>query len=139
MHPIPYLFFNGQCRQALDFYADVFDGEVSGVMPASQMPPEFPVADDKKDWIMHARLGVGDGAIMASDNIMETSAPMDGCSVMLSYPTAAEARAVFDRLAEGGEITMAFEPTFWAAGFGTLRDRFGVRWMIGSDEPPAAA
>jgi len=137
MHPTPYLFFNGQCRQALTRYAEIFGTQIEDLMPASDMPPDFPVPDDRKDWVMHAQLRIGEGVIMVSDNLMGESATMDGASVMLSYPTVDEARAVFDALAEGGEITMAFEPTFWAAGFGTLRDRFGVRWMIGTDEAPA--
>ena len=139
MQPTPYLFFNGNCAEALDFYAQAFGGEVADKMLASDMPPseDFPIPDDRKGWIMHARLVIGDGEIMASDNLMGESATMDGSSVLMSYPTAAEAKAVFDTLAEGGEITMAWEPTFWSAGFGTLRDKFGVRWMVGCDEPPA--
>ncbi|WP_419907769.1 VOC family protein [Hoeflea sp.] len=136
MTPTPYLFFNGQCAEAIAAYAEIFGGEILEQMPASGMPPEIPVAEERKGWIMHSRMRIGDGELMASDNIMGESAQMDGSSVMLSFPTAAEGKAAFDQLAEGGEIQMAWEPTFWSAGFGTLTDRFGIRWMIGTDEPP---
>ena len=61
---------------------------------------------------------------------------MSGCSVSLSLTTRDQAQSVYDRLAHGGEVQMPFAPTFWSAGFGTLTDRFGVKWMIGTDEAP---
>lgn len=136
MTPTPYLFFNGQCAEAIAAYADIFGGTIMEQMPASDMPPDFPVPDDKKDWIMHARMKIGDGYLMASDNIMGDSEAMAGASVMMSLPTASEGKAVFDRLCAGGAVQMAWAPTFWSAGFGTLTDRFGVKWMIGCDEEP---
>ena len=137
MTPTPYIFFNGECAQAIASYAEIFGGEIVEQFPASQMPPEYQVPDERKNWIMHARVKIGDGYIMASDNIMGESPRMAGASVMLSFPTAAEGKAAFDKLAQGGEVQMAWAPTFWAAGFGTLTDRFGIKWMIGCDEPPA--
>ncbi|MGI9393492.1 MAG: VOC family protein, partial [Boseongicola sp.] len=68
--------------------------------------------------------------------IMGESSAMSGCSVMLSLATHEEAQTVFDKLAVGGEVEMPFAPTFWSSGFGTLSDRFGVKWMIGADEAP---
>lgn len=138
MTPTPYLFFNGECADAIAAYADIFGGEILEQMPASDMPPDFPVPGDRKDWIMHARLKVGDGYLMASDNIMGDSEAMAGASVMMSFPTASEGKAVYDRLCKGGSVQMAWAPTFWSAGFGTLTDRFGVKWMIGCDEEPKA-
>ena len=138
MTPTPYLFFNGQCAEAIEAYAEIFGGEIDQRMPASEMPPEFPVPDDRKDWVMHSRIKIGDGFLMASDNLMGETSGMAGSSVMLSFPTADEAKAVFDKLADGGDVEMAWAPTFWSAGFGTLTDRFGINWMIGCDEEPAA-
>ena len=131
----PYLFFNGTCREALTFYAEVLGGTPE-IMDASGMPPEFAVPEERKGWVMHGNLETAHGQIMASDNLIETSDAMAGCAVQMAFPTAAEAKAVFDKLAEGGEITMPFEPTFWSDGFGALTDRFGVRWMLGSDAEP---
>ena len=135
MTPVPYLFFNGNCAEAMAFYADTFGGKIGMTMKAGEMP-DIPVPDDRKDWIAHGDVSVGDGSLMMSDNIFGQDQTMEACSVMLSYPTVDEARGIFDKLAEGGEVTMAFEPTFWAAGFGTCTDRFGVRWMIGTDAEP---
>ena len=138
MTPTPYLFFSGQCAEAIEAYAEIFGGEIDQRMPASEMPPEFPVPDDRKDWVMHSRIKIGDGFLMASDDLMGDGEAMAGSSVLLDFPTAAEGKAVFDRLADGGEVEMAWAPTFWSAGFGMLTDRFGIKWMIGCDEEPAA-
>ena len=134
MQPSPYLFFNGNCAEAIAAYADIFGGRIEMTMLASEMPPEYPVPDDRKDWIMHASVRIGDGELMASDDVMGDAGPMSGCSVIVSLPTLNAAKAAFDKLAKDGEIEMAFEPTFWSAGFGTLTDRFGIRWMIGTDD-----
>ncbi len=139
MKPEAYLFFNGDCRAALDTYTRVFGGTVEYMMTAADMPDgEIPggIPEDRRDWIMHANLRIGEGQLMASDTMTGTSAAMDGCSVIVELPDADQARAAFDALAEGGEITMPFEATFWSPGFGTLRDKFGVRWMIGTETPP---
>jgi len=134
MKPSAYLFFNGNCAEAIAAYADIFAGEIVMTMPASDMPAEFPVPEDRKNWIMHATLRIGDGELMASDDVMGNSAPMAGCAVIVSLPTRDAAYTAFNRLAKGGMIQMAFEPTFWSKGFGTLTDRFGIKWMIGTDE-----
>ncbi|MBC6408716.1 MAG: VOC family protein [Rhodobacteraceae bacterium] len=122
----------------METYAAIFDATPE-MMPASAMGDAFPVPDDKKDWIMHASLKIGAGDLMASDDIFGTSGAMQGASVMLSYPTVAEAKTIFEKLSDGSEITMPFAPTFWSLGFGTLTDRFGVHWMVGSDETPDSA
>lgn len=134
MQPIPYIFFNGTCREALTSYGAIF-GTSPEFMLAGDMPPgEMDIPDDRKDWIMHGSLKVGDGTLFASDNIMGESAKMDGCSVMIEAQTRDEAKGYFDKLADGGDITMPFSPTFWSAGFGMIRDRFGMSWMVGCHE-----
>ena len=137
MTPTPYVFFNGQCAEAIAAYVEIFGGEIMEQMPASGMPDEYPVPDDRKDWVMHSRIRIGDGYLMASDYVMGECPAMAGASVMMSLPTAAQGKAAFDKMAAGGEVEMAWAPTFWAAGFGTLTDRFGIKWMIGCDEAPA--
>ena len=91
-----------------------------------------------EDAVMHAAVKIGDGWIFASDDPSGQSSAMAGASVSVSLPTADEARRVFHRLAEGGEVRMPIEPTFWTPAFGTLSDRFGTRWMIMADNPPPA-
>lgn len=137
MNIAPYVFFNGTCREALNWYATIF-GTVPNLMSAEDMPSEFPVEPDKRSWIMHGMLPVNGGTLMASDNLFGESAVMEGCAIQLNYATAAEAKAIFDQLSAGGEITMAWEATFWSAGFGTCTDRFGIRWLIGTDEAASA-
>ncbi len=132
----PYLFFNGNCREAMDFYAYVFGGEPM-IMDASGLPAEFAASDDQKTQVMHSQLSVGDTTLMASDSIFEESPAMAGCSVQLNYPSAAEAKGYYDKLSAGGEISMPWAPTFWCAGFGVFSDKFGTRWMVGCDELPA--
>lgn len=138
MQPIPYLFFNGTCREAMQFYADAIGAEIVMTMPVGDGPADMEVSEEKRDWIMHGTLQIGEGQLMMSDNIMGTSDAMAGVSVMLSYPTTKEAASVYAALSEGGLQEMPFEPTFWSAGFGTLTDKFGIRWMVGTDEAPEA-
>lgn len=136
MQPTPYIFFNGNCADAIAFYASTLGAKVQMTMKAGDMPG-MDIPADRADWIAHATLSIGNGHLMVSDSIFDKADPMAGAHVMLSYATEAEAKAAFDALSDGAEITMAYEPTFWSAGFGTLVDKFGVRWMIGTDEAPA--
>lgn len=129
----PYLFFNGNCREALTHYGQVF-GTTPILMEPSEAP-DFPVEDDKKHWIMHGMVPIAGGMLMASDDFMGSSPQMAGCAVSAGFETAEEARAVFDKLAEGGEVMMDFAATFWSEGFGMLTDRFGTTWMVGCDAP----
>lgn len=133
----PYLFFNdGLCREAMTTYADILGGELGMVVAAADMPPEFPIDEDKKSWLAHCELDFPDAKLMGSDSIMGPTEPMAGANVMVSFESKAAAETAFNRLVEGGETTMPFAATFWSAGFGTLTDRYGVCWMIGCEEAP---
>jgi len=133
----PYLFFKGDCADALTTYARIFGSPAPELMTAGSMPGADQLPPGSADKIMHGTVHVGATKVYASDDFDGTTPPMAGSSVMADLPTAAAARAVFDALAEGGEVQMPFEATFWSAGFGSLTDRFGIRWMVGADEPPA--
>jgi PhnB protein len=137
MQPTAYLFFNGQASDAVEAYKAVLGAEIVALMRMSDGPPGMDIPPERQDWIMHCELKIEGGRLLLSDDFMANSPAMEGCSVMLEYETAQQARSVFDQLAEGGEVRMAWEPTFWSAGFGTLTDRFGIRWMIGTTEAPA--
>ena len=134
----PYVFFQGTCAEAMQFYVDVFGGDIVMAMKASDMP-DYPVPDDKKDWMAHMTVKFPSGALHGSDDIMGGSAPMAGCSIMMELPTAADGQTAFDQLAEGGQVEMPYEATFWSPGFGTLTDRFGTKWMISTTEQPPNA
>jgi len=138
MKPTPYLTFPGTCAAAMAYYADVFDGEITLTMKASEMP-DFPVPADKQDWIAHMTLKIGDGELLASDALMGDAAPMAGCSVLIDLPTAAKGQAVFDRMARDGTVKMPYMATFWSPGFGQVTDQFGIHWMISTDEPLPAS
>lgn len=131
MTPTPYLFFNGTCREALNAYAEIFGGEIEMLMTYADMPPgEMEVPEDRKDWVMHGAIKFDGGLLMASDDVSAGSGPMKGVSISMTLPSVEAGQAAFDALAEGGEVRMPYQKTFWSPGFGTLTDRFGVQWMV---------
>ena len=105
----PYLFFHGNCEEALTAYARIFDSPPPTIMRGADAPDSanMPAGSDKL--VMHADLKVGSGSIFASDDFSGDTPAMAGCN---------------------GEVRMPFAPTFWSPGFGALSDRFGTRWMI---------
>jgi len=140
MQPIVYLFFRGTCAEAMRFYAAAFGSEEPEILAVGTMPPEVrsQMPPMKDETVMHAAVKVGAGWIYASDDMGDNVPAMAGCNVSVSFPTIEEATRVFAVLAEGGEVRMPLEPTFFAPAFGTLTDRFGTRWMIMADQPEAA-
>lgn len=140
------LSFQGQCREAFDFYAQVLGGTVTAAMPFGDGPPGMEVDPKYKDWLMHCWLDVGDQAIMGADLPPELAPnidkPKNGFDVTFHTPDAAQARRVFDALAQGGQVGMPLGETFWSPGYGSLTDRFGIPWMInvmpGADWKPAS-
>jgi PhnB protein len=125
-----YLFFNGNCAEAMRFYERTLGGELM-LMKNSESPAAAHTDPRDADRIMHARLTVDDRWLMASD--CPTGQPyegMKGFSLSLTYPTVEEARRVFDKLSDGGKIAMPFAKTFWAEAFGMCVDRFGTHWMV---------
>ena len=132
------LSFQGQCREAFEFYAKVLDGRITAAFPYGDGPPGMEVSDPKqKDWLMHCWLDVGDQSLMGADMAPEWAPnidkPKNGFDVSYHTDDVAKAREVFDALSEGGKVGMAFEPTFWSPGFGTFTDKFGIPWMINTN------
>lgn len=131
----PYLFFSGNCEQAMNFYAQQLNGNIEIMMRYQDMPPEeqqngAPDADPNS--IMHARLVIGENVIMASDGCSAdlTGPSHRGYSLSIRSENVEQGGDVFNRLAAGDTVTMPFQPTFWAKGFGMLTDKFGVNWMV---------
>ena len=125
-----YLFFNGNCADAMRFYQRALGGNLDLLTNAdSPVAGQTPAGND--DRIMHARL-VNDGLmLMASDSLVgHPYSGMNGFSVSLIYPTAAEAKRVFDALAQGGRVTVPLDKSFWAEAFGMVTDRYGTPWMV---------
>ena len=127
-----YLFFNGNCAQAVRFYERTLGGKLEMMMTYGQSPDPEHCPAGSADRIMHARLVIDGRALMASDVPQgQADQGMKGFSLSLIYPTADEARRVFNALADGGSVTMPMEKTFWAEAYGMLTDKFGTPWMVG--------
>ena len=131
----PYLFFGRDCRQAFQFYKQVFGGELV-LITMNDMPSEQPVPSDQGDLIMHAALKFDDQLLMGSDDpTTENPGPVTGMMVNYSVPEVEEATKVFDALADGGEVRLQIGPTAWSPAFGMCVDRFGTPWMVSADSP----
>ena len=129
----PYLFFNGRCDEAIDFYRGALGASVAMLMrfDDSPEPPQMPLPPDWGRKVMHASLTIGDTRVMASDGMTPGGAAFNGFCLSLDLPDAAAAQRVFDALAAGGQVRMPLGKTFWAPCFGMVADRFGVGWMVG--------
>lgn len=128
------LSFNGQCREAFEYYAKVLGGKITAAVPYGAGPPDMPVPPQYKDWLMHCWLEVGDQAIMGADMGVEWVAnidkPKNGFDVTLHTSDLAEAKRWYDELSKGGKVGMPFGETFWSPGYAGFTDRFGIPWMI---------
>jgi len=128
----PYLFFEGKCEEAVEFYRQTFGAEVLMTMRYNESPepahPGLPPGSENK--IMHSSFRIGDSIIMASDGMCESHPTFVGFSLSVTLPDAAEATRVFNALSEGGAVQMPLSKTFWSPLFGMVKDRFGIGWMI---------
>ena len=133
----PYLSFDGKAREAMDFYHDVFGGELTTQTFAEGGMSQGP---DDADLVMHSQLEAANGmTLMASDTppSMPYQAP-GGTSISLSGDDDAELSGYWDKLLDGGSVTMPLEAAPWGDKFGMLTDRFGVAWMVniaGNQQP----
>ncbi len=126
MQLIPYLYFRGNCEEALNFYAAAGLGVIGDIARYRDGPPGGPQADP--NWVMNASL-TGDGfEMMASDGA--EAMPMKGIALTLALYDLPRAKALFASLSEGGNVTMPMARMFWGADFGAFTDRFGVQWQI---------
>jgi len=129
----PYLFFDGRAEEALHFYRDALHGEVQMLMRYGESPsePDSPqcLPEDAASKIQHAMLAVGDQLLMLSDGV-PLGHGFHGHAISLQYGALDEAKRAFDALCSGGEVLMPFGATFFSPGYGMLRDRFGVQWIV---------
>jgi len=136
----PYLAFAGNCREAFTKYQDIFGGELV-LLGASDVPADAGMAaGDGADGVVHAALMSDGQLLMGADDL---SGSFDGRNrgmcVNCSVPDAAEAKRVFDALADGGEVQLPLAETFFSPAFGMCTDRFGTPWMVTTDAPQTAA
>jgi PhnB protein len=128
----PYLFFNGQCEEALNFYSKAIGAKIEMMMRYKDSPEPVPadrIPAGYENKVMHASFRVGDNMLMASDGCGEGE-KFSGFSISYTVASEAEAKKVFEALSQGGQVTMPLAKTFWAPCFGMLEDRFGLGWMI---------
>ena len=133
MHVQPYLFFDGRCEEAIDFYKTAIGAEVEMLMrfkDSPEKPPPGTMPPGSDDKIMHATLKMGDTQLMASDGHCQAKPQFEGFSLSLTVPDEAAAERAFKALSEGGQVRMPLSKTFFSPRFGMLADRFGVGWMV---------
>ena len=129
----PYLFFEGRCEEALEFYRKALGAEVTALYryKDSPEPPEpGKCAPGSGDKVMHANVRIGETTVMASDGRCQGRPSFQGFSLSLAVPDDAEAERRFAALADGGQVQMPLARTFFSSRFGMVADRFGVSWMI---------
>lgn len=125
----PYLFFKGNCREAMEFYKSVFGGELS-LNTISEAPAGTPtMPGGKPEDIMHAALKGGAVNLMACDST-NASDKMAKVSLSLGGTDEDELRQIFDKLADGGKVNMPLEKMFWGDVFGSVSDKYGVDWQV---------
>ena len=130
-----YLGFDDQCEAAFRFYHQCLGGTLEQLSRFGDTPACEHVPESHRNRIMHARLVVGDQAIMGSDSVPEHPFEgIKGVSIAVNVDSACEAEHVFNAMSEGGHVIMPLGPTFWAARFGMFVDRFGVSWMINCEK-----
>ncbi len=126
----PYLVFNGQCKEAFEFYERVLGGKIETMQTHGESPMAGQVPPEWKDKILHVHMSVGDRVLMGSDSPPQHYEKPQGFSVSLSVDDPADADRIFNTLAEKGSVRMPIQETFWASRFGMAVDQFGTPWIV---------
>ncbi len=129
----PYLYFDGNCREAFTRYQEIFGGELM-IMDGTDAPPDAGIPADKMDLVMHAGLMNGDELLMASDSYDDDFSPPEGMYVHYSTTDLERAKAIFAGLSEGAEVRVEGHEEFWTPFFGALVDRFGIPWQVSVEQ-----
>ena len=130
----PHINFNGNAEEAFNFYKSVFGGEFSKIIRFKDLSgPEFPIAENEADKIMHIELPIGNNALMANDVpeiLGRTNERENRSKIAISAGSREEADRLFNGLSSGGEIEMPISDSPWGSYFGMLRDKYGIEWMV---------
>jgi PhnB protein len=132
-----YLNYGGNCAEAFKFYEEHLGAKIETMMKFSEMPEPSKVPVAMQDAVLHARITIGDTAIMASDIPPDRFKPMRSAYLCLAVASDADAERIFALLSHDGEVFMPLQETFFASRFAQLRDRFGTLWMIIHERPVA--
>lgn len=126
----PYLNFEGRCEEALEFYRKAVGAKVDAMMRCKDAPEPSQARPGLEDKILHSSFTVGSSTIMATDGYNKGNPNFNGITLAVTVANEAEAKLMFDALADGGKVMMPLAKTFFSPSFGMLADRFGVPWMI---------
>jgi len=130
----PYLFFDGRCEEAVEFYRRTLGAEVTMLMRFKEAPPQpsgdCAVPPEAAEKVMHMSLRIGETTILASDGRCQGKPSFQGFALSLTAANAAEAERLFNALGDGGQVQMPLGKTFFSPSFGMVADRFGVSWMV---------
>lgn len=132
----PYMAFDGNCREAFNFYQKALGGEIVMMFTHGESPMAESTTPELRDKIMHARLVVGDTELMGSDAMPNGYKNGNHISVSINVDTPDEAEKTFAALSDKATITMPLQETFWAKRFGMLTDQFGIAWMLNCENKP---
>ena len=128
-----YLNFNGNCREAVSFYAKVFKTEEPKFMTFGETPPnpEYPMPDEAKDKIMHTRLNIDGSNVMFSD-VFPGMPFVEGNNITIALvnKNIEELTSIFNQLKDGGTVVMDLQETFWSKLYGQVTDKFGIHWQV---------
>jgi PhnB protein len=137
----PYLIFNGQCEAAFNHYKNAFGGEFLAFSKFSDMPNDGStpaLQEEEANRVMHVSFPISKETILMGSDSNSQSGDVkfgDNISISINADNKEEAERLFNRLSEGGSITMPIQDTFWGAYFGMFVDKFGVAWMVNFDYP----
>ena len=133
----PHINFNGDAEEAFNFYKSVFGGEFARIMRFKDLSsPEFPVAEDEANKIMHIALPIGKNILMGNDVpafMGKTNEQENRSKISISAESKEEADKLFNGLSEGGQIEMPITDSPWGSYFGMFRDKYGIEWMVDFD------
>ena len=125
-----HLTFNGNCQEAMEFYCKLMNGEILSMTTFGETPAGPGVPDDWQGKVVHGTMSLGDIAVATADIPPERYQSPQGINMFIEIENPDEASRVFARLAEGGEVQMPIQETFWAKRFGVVVDRFGIPWEV---------
>jgi len=126
----PYLFYDGQCEAAFNFYEQAIGAKIEAMMRVAGSPAEDHMPPESRAHILHAQMIVDGEVVMASDSPKQLYEKPQGFAVCLNVQTAEDGKRKFDALSAGGNVVMPYGPTFFSPGHGMCVDRFGIPWMV---------
>jgi PhnB protein len=124
----PYLFFDGRCDEAIEFYRGALGAELTMLMRYKDSPE--PASHGSEDKVMHASLRIGETTVLVSDGRCDGRPNFQGFALSLTVADESEAERLFAALGDGGQVQMPMTKTFFSPRFGMVADRFGVLWMV---------